>query len=83
MANYTPEEIAEELERIKDPVYTYNKYWRKDGEPEMTQENWDDAILLAHFSLLKLRDTGRRIVNLSKEERVKLLKILKEEHDGI
>lgn len=30
-----------EIERCKDPLYFYNNYVRKEGDPEMTQELYD------------------------------------------
>lgn len=36
-----PEAMKAEKERCKDIVYFYNKYIRKDGEEEYTQEKWE------------------------------------------
>lgn len=36
----------EEIERCKDPLYVYNKYWRVNGSPvkPMTQQEWDTYL---------------------------------------
>lgn len=46
--NATPEQIAEELEKIKDPYYYYTTYWiLPDGsKPTLTREEFEEKL---HF----------------------------------
>lgn len=40
IADATPENL-EEMKRCEDPVYFYNKYVRKEDQPEITREEYD------------------------------------------
>ena len=44
------EEISpEEIRKCKeDPVYFYNKYVRKAGEPELTKEQYERAVMITN-----------------------------------
>mgnify|MGYP000747598487 CR=1 FL=1 len=37
----TEEERNVEFERCKDPLYFYNTYWRKEGMPEYSKEDFE------------------------------------------
>lgn len=55
----TPEEKEfckeEEKKCLASPLYFYNNYWRKEGQPEMTQLDWD-----AHTAMIELADRAER-----------------------
>ena len=43
----SPEERAAEFERCKDEAYFYNTYWKKEGMPEYSKEDFDRLKELA------------------------------------
>jgi hypothetical protein len=55
----TPEELAVEVERCKDPYYFYHTYWQNaDGTPikQYNREDWDSLMsLLQHQPLTRFR----------------------------
>ncbi len=41
------------------PVYFYNKYVRKEGQPELTEKQWDDHVKMVEYQRnnpIKLRN---------------------------
>ena len=51
-----------EMERCKDIVYFYNKYIRKDGEEEYTQEKWESYLKEAERRRNQIPFTGRYLL---------------------
>ena len=62
----TPDERAAEMERIKDPLYFYNNYYKVEGQKTkpLSQEEWDAEI---ERSLIIVRG-GRRSVKTISEQ---------------
>ena len=54
--SYSPEEM-EEMKRCKQsPVYFYNKYFRKEGQKEMTEEEYSNHVtMIEHMRSMPLK----------------------------
>jgi site-specific DNA-adenine methylase len=42
----TVEQNKEEMEKCKDPLYFYNTYVRKENQPELTKEEYNNFLML-------------------------------------
>lgn len=49
----------EEKKCLASPLYFYNKYWRKEGQPELTQEQWDVYVAMGELEKIKARNRER------------------------
>lgn len=58
----TPEEITAEIEKCRlDPVYTFNTYFRRSGQPEMTKEIWNEYKINLFIIQLKPRRMSEQL----------------------
>lgn len=49
----------EEKKCLASPLYFYNKYWRKEGRPELTQEQWDAHVAMGELERRRVRNRER------------------------
>lgn len=56
------EEHKEEMQKCKDdPVYFYNKYVRREGDRELTKEEYDRLVERSRIAIMKLRHPSRNV----------------------
>jgi len=65
----TPEEITAEIEKCqKDPVYCYNTYFRRPGQPEMTKEKYNEALITLRVVSFKPRTYGPHLRDIAERQ---------------
>lgn len=71
----------DEIQKCVDsPLYFYNNYVRKEGQPELTQEQWDNHVKMIEYQRnnpIKLRNTFKDRIVLTEECYQKLPDFLK------
>jgi hypothetical protein len=49
----------EERKCLESPLYFYNNFWRKKGDPELTQEEFDIQVYKADLERVRARNRQR------------------------
>lgn len=65
----TAEEITAEIEKCrKDPVYCYNTYLRRPGQPEMTKEKYNESLINLRIMSFKPRRPGPHLRQIAEDQ---------------